>query len=155
MDMQDDPPKPIAALYSKSFPRKLYDLLTQTSPEIVGWLKEGVSFRVEDEAVFCSQVLPRYFSHTKMTSFKRQLNIYGFRCFTKGAEAGAYFHPCFVRGQPELLDCIQVRRSPRPKAVGSVARAVPPCPVRVSTLAAVLVALARHTPNSTPMPPGR
>ena len=110
------------ALHSKAFPRKLFHLLSHTSPDIVSWMPDGQSFRVKDETEFSSKVLPLYFAHSKLTSFKRQLNIYGFRCFTKGLETGAYYHPCFKHGQSELLDGIQ-REPVKSKAGGKRARA--------------------------------
>ena len=66
-----------------TFPRKLYILLDTTPKEIVTWLSDGRSFRIIDEAVFCQNVLPKYFAHNKMASFQRQLNIYGFRRLIK------------------------------------------------------------------------
>ena len=96
--------------YQKSFPHKLYDLLLQIPPEIGGWLPEGQSFRIMDQKAFAAHVLPRFFAHDKMSSFKRQLNIYGFRCCTKGDKIGAYSHPYFVLGQPQWIDHIEVRR---------------------------------------------
>ena len=42
-----------------------------------------------------------------MTSFQRQLNLYGFRRVIKGEEQGCYFHPQFHRDHPELISDIR------------------------------------------------
>ena len=95
-----------------NFPRKLYELLQHASPSVVSWLSDGMSFCVLDERAFAEEVIPQYFAHSKMASFQRQLNIYGFRrLIAKGNAACAFFHPCFVRGHPELLSSI--RRVPK------------------------------------------
>jgi hypothetical protein len=62
---------------------QLYDLLEQAPPEVACWLPDGMSFCVNDETLFCDRVLPQFFSHTKLASFQRQLNIYGFRRLAK------------------------------------------------------------------------
>lgn len=49
----------------------------------------------------CSLTLsiPRYFRQSKLTSFQRQLNVYGFSRLTVGRDRGAYYHEFFLRGR--------------------------------------------------------
>ena len=55
----------------QQFPRKLYDLLQNSNPAIVSWLVDGMSFYVQDEAQFCSTVLPVYFAQVDGTILER------------------------------------------------------------------------------------
>lgn len=52
----------------------------------------------------------RYFKQSIITSFQRQLNIYGFKRLTTGQDASGYYHEYFLRGCPDLCRKIEARR---------------------------------------------
>mmetsp|Transcript_5417 Transcript_5417/g.6769 ORF Transcript_5417/g.6769 Transcript_5417/m.6769 type:complete len:436 (-) Transcript_5417:290-1597(-) len=93
------------------FPRKLYQIMTESSEDVISWTTNGTSFIILDMDTFSEQILLNYFRHQKYSSFQRQLNLYGFHKISKGPETGAYAHDCFIRGKPELLT--GVRRLPQ------------------------------------------
>lgn len=76
--------------------------------QIVSWLPHGRAFIVKKPKEFTSKIMPKYFNQTKLTSFQRQLNLYGFRRITHGTDSGAYFHELFLRGRPQL--CMRMKR---------------------------------------------
>jgi hypothetical protein len=88
----------------------LHELLTKEtgSEDVVGWLPHGRAFIVRKPKAFTSTIMGRYFNQTKLTSFQRQLNLYGFRRITQGPDAGAYYHELFLRGRPQL--CMRMQR---------------------------------------------
>ena len=49
-----------------------------------------------------------YFRHSRLSSFKRQLNLYGFEQINIGPYRGGYYHEMFHRDNPEM--CRRMRR---------------------------------------------
>lgn len=98
---------------TQPFPEKLMDMLTKIEKEgkyasVVGWLPHGRAFLVRKPKEFITNVMPTYFRQSKLTSFQRQLNLYGFRRLTQGPDAGAYYHELFLKNRPEL--CTRMNR---------------------------------------------
>jgi len=93
------------------FPEKLMNMLDRESnsnPTVVSWLSHGRAFIVYKPKIFTNDIMAGYFRQSKLTSFQRQLNLYGFRRITQGADAGAYYHELFLRGRPKL--CMRMTR---------------------------------------------
>lgn len=88
------------------FPLKLHVLLyfmkENEYTHIASWLKHGRAFRIFDAKQFEEVIMSRFYSMSKITSFHRQLNLYGFRRLTHGKDEGAYYHEYFLRGKPYL-----------------------------------------------------
>lgn len=61
------------------FPRKLFQILTVSDTNVISWDEDGVSFHISDYKIFVEQTMPRFYRHNKLTSFQRQLNLYGER----------------------------------------------------------------------------
>ena len=89
-----------------SFPLKLHSLLDQIEQDglahVISWQPHGRAFVVHKPKEFVNHVMPKYFRQTKITSFQRQLNLYGFCRLTKGRDNRGYYHELFLRGKPFL-----------------------------------------------------
>jgi len=108
-----------AANQQKAFPQALMEMLSQEDPEVITWLPSGDAFIVRNTKKFVDSVLPKFFNQTKITSFQRQLNLYGFRRIVDGPNMGAYHHVRFRRDEPEMCKSIprkkRIRKRPAPK----------------------------------------
>lgn len=95
------------------FPEKLHRLLQETEAaglsDVISFVLNGRAFIIHKPERFFKEIVPRYFRHKRLSSFKRQLNLYGFELITSGAARGAYAHQMFVKGRPDL--CVNMRRS--------------------------------------------
>lgn len=97
-----------------SFPLKLQRILDKADATgnrgIISWCEHGRAFLVHDAERFVSEVVSKYFSQTKYSSFQRQLHMYNFKRITGlGRDKGAYHHPSFERGNPDL--CLSMVRT--------------------------------------------
>lgn len=122
-DHATSPPLPVDASTIKRpakggvvtpFPVKLHLMLNLIEKDgldhIVGWQPHGRAFIVRDIKRFTSDIMPEYFKQTKIASFQRQLNLYGFQRITTGRDKGAYYHEYFLKGENFLSFCYDMNR---------------------------------------------
>ena len=101
------------------FPVKLYEMMEHIDlrelelSSIISWQPHGRCFKIRDVKAFEESVLPRFFVlQKKFASFRRQLNLYGFKRLTQGGpDCGCYYHELFLRSKRFLCRGI-VRISP-------------------------------------------
>ncbi|CAN6851673.1 unnamed protein product [Brassica oleracea] len=90
------------------FLRKCYEMVDDSSTDsVISWSSSGEnSFVISDTNVFSAQLLPKYFKHRNLSSFVRQLNIYGFRKVD-----WEFANDWFVRGRKDLLKNVIRRKN--------------------------------------------
>lgn len=64
------------------FPTRLHRILTDVTEggedHIVSWTESGEAFCIHQPEIFMRDIVPKYFKQGKLSSFKRQLSMYGF-----------------------------------------------------------------------------
>ncbi|MES1905500.1 MAG: Heat shock transcription factor [Paramarteilia canceri] len=88
--------------------------------DFIGWTDSGDSIYLSTDRNTSEAVLPNFFKHKKLSSFVRQLNLYGFTKNTDlfdPSEDTLYFsHPNFIKNCPDLLTKITRKKSQFPQA---------------------------------------
>ncbi len=94
------------------FPEKLHRLLREVEAagrsDVISFIAGGRAFAIHNSDSFFKDIVPLYFRQSRLSSFKRQLNLYGFELINAGPARGGYFHELFVKDRPEL--CRRMRR---------------------------------------------
>jgi len=108
---------------TEPFPEKLHSMLTYaitaSLTDIISFFPHGRAFGIHKPKRFSSEIMPRFFRQTRLTSFQRQLNLYGFRRIGQGLDVGGYYHELFLRGRPGL--CVNMKRT-KVKGLGGKVR---------------------------------
>jgi HSF-type DNA-binding len=93
------------------FPQHLHKKLVQIEKDgdsdVVSFCPHGRAFKVHDMDRFVAEVLPKHFKLNKWTSFRRQLNLYGFLRVRAGPDSTAYYHVLFLQSRPDLARFIK------------------------------------------------
>jgi hypothetical protein len=116
------------------FPHRLHKMLSVAEDEgnehIFSWMPNGASFRIHNRAKFANEILPKYSLHrsTKIRSFLRQLNLYGFKRVNNKTSKyyGAYSHKLFIRDDPILCGSITRKYNERTTSSTTTMVAHPP-----------------------------
>jgi hypothetical protein len=94
------------------FPKKLHRLLLEAEAagrsDVISFVADGRAFAIHLPEKFLEDIVPHYFRHSRLTSFKRQLKLYGFQIINDGPARGGYFHELFVKDHPDR--CRKMRR---------------------------------------------
>ena len=96
--MSEKPAKKIP----NSFILKTFQMLDKDKfDRIIRWTSEGLSFIIIDLDAFNNTVLPLYFKHKNISTFVRQLNMYGFHKISD--QSLEFSHPLFQKSDKSLL----------------------------------------------------
>ena len=86
------------------FPNLLYSILQKDDhSHIISWMPNGREFIIHNLRNLVTGVLPLYFKTSKLKSFQKQLNIYGYKRTKLTNKSTIYHHDHFIQHNPELL----------------------------------------------------
>ena len=100
---------------SSCLPVFISKLLRMLSPsenaDAITWGNDGTTVLIRDRTAFESKVIPKFFKHSNLPSFVRQLNLYGFHKTTQDPEVCEFQHKYFKRDQLHLLHNIRRKQA--------------------------------------------
>ena len=70
--------------------------------DVISWVNDGRAVLIRNPKRLIDEILPYYFSHTKIRSLERQFNMWHFERVTYGPYKGAWMHPYFQRDNRSL-----------------------------------------------------
>lgn len=92
---------------AEPFPEKLHRMLREVEAagqeDIVSFYSHGRAFGIHDPEKFVTDILSTYFKQSKLNSFLRQLNLYGFIRIQSGPDSGGYYNALFLKQRPQFL----------------------------------------------------
>lgn len=108
----------------KPFIPAAYEMVQDAAnADAIRFSEDGTQVEIRDIAKFSDVVLPKYFKHKNLSSFIRQLNMYGFiKCDAVGESKHTFMHECFQRDHRELIGKIE-RKSVKAKKHEHIATA--------------------------------
>jgi len=81
---------------------------------IISFAPHGRSFTVHNACRLENELLPKFFiSMSKLASFQRQLNLYGFKRIMEGPDIGGYWHRKFLRGRFDVVTTLKRKSTNR------------------------------------------
>eukprot|EP00331_Platyophrya_macrostoma_P022900 CAMPEP_0176439272 /NCGR_PEP_ID=MMETSP0127-20121128/19840_1 /TAXON_ID=938130 /ORGANISM="Platyophrya macrostoma, Strain WH" /LENGTH=245 /DNA_ID=CAMNT_0017823501 /DNA_START=28 /DNA_END=765 /DNA_ORIENTATION=+ len=111
--LQDDcdsegTPKKVAKFIERTFSF----LKDKKYAETVTWNRDGSIFIVKKIKEFADEVLWHFFGHRNLSSFTRQMNLYGFERCASEVDQCAFTHPLFKRSS-SFSELAMIRRKKR------------------------------------------
>ncbi|KAL7722224.1 Heat stress transcription factor C-1 [Entamoeba marina] len=100
---------------------KLFSLVnSEEYSHLIGWSEEhnGKAFIIKDSVKFADEVLPYHFKHSNISSFVRQLNIYGFHKLDS-KDGICFKHDFFTREKPFLLERIKRKKNRKTQSINT------------------------------------